>query len=283
MNPRTPENDILVWTDGEVRRGGRARLSALDRGLTTGDGVFETLKVVARTPFALTRHIDRLHRSARALGLPRAKDSELRRATAALTECCEPDRLYRLRVVQTAGEIAADFSRQHVDASLFLILAEMAAWDSPTSLATAPWPRNEQGATSGIKTTSYAENVIALDYAHKEGAEEALLVNTGGFVAEGTGSNVFVVAKGELLTPSLDSGCLAGITRQLVIEWCGAKESAIRPELLEDADEVFITSSTRDVRPVAVVDGRAIPAAPGAVTRRVMRTFRDRSLANPDP
>ena len=101
-------------------------------------------------------------------------------------------------------------------------------WPPSTVLATVPWVRNERSAVAGVKTTSYAENVVALAHAHARGASEALFLNTQGRVCEGTGSNVFAVVDGAILTPPLSSGCLAGVTRDLVIEWCGAEEA--RPD-----------------------------------------------------
>ena len=122
-----------------------------------------------------------------------------------------------------------------------------------------PWTRNERSAVAGLKTTSYAENVVAVEYAHQRGASEGLFANTRGELCEGTGSNVFLVVGGRILTPPLASGCLAGVTRALVIEWCGAEEATLSMSDLAAADEVFLTSSTRDVHPVSALDGRALP------------------------
>jgi len=146
-----------------------------------------------------------------------------------------------------------------------------------------PWPRNERSAVAGLKTTSYAENVVALHEAKRQGAAEALFLDTQGRLSEGTGSNVFVAWNGSLFTPSPASGCLAGITRGLVLEWTGAQEADLDRSVLAEADEVFLTSSTRDVQAVAHVDGRAVPAAPGPLTRAAARAFAERSAADVDP
>ena len=95
-----------------------------------------------------------------------------------------------------------------------------------------PWTRNERSATAGLKTTSYAENVVALAHAKERGGIEAVFANTRGELCEGTGTNVFVVVDGELLTPPLESGCLAGITRELTLEWCRAEGLAVREQAL---------------------------------------------------
>jgi branched-chain amino acid aminotransferase len=156
-------------------------------------------------------------------------------------------------------------------------------WPTTTTLVTVPWPRNEHSAVAGLKTTSYAENVVALAWAHERGASEALLLNTARQVCEGTGSNVFaVLAGGRVVTPPLTSGCLAGVTRELVLEWCGGEEVDLTPEALAAADEVFVTSSTRDVHPVDRVDAMEYPA-PGPVTARVAAEFTRRAGLDPDP
>jgi branched-chain amino acid aminotransferase len=147
-----------------------------------------------------------------------------------------------------------------------------------------PWVRNERAATAGLKTTSYADNVVALLYAHERGAGEAVFGNSRDRLCEGTGSNVFVVLDGELLTPPLSSGCLAGITRELVLEWLPeATEEDLPMSALGEADEAFLTSSTRDVQPIRAVDGRALPAAPGRVTAHVAAVFAKRAGSDWDP
>lgn len=165
--------------------------------------------------------------------------------------------------------------------------AQAAPPASTTAVATVPWTRNERGATAGLKTTSYAENVIALAHAKDKGGTEAIFGNTRGELCEGTGSNIFVVVDGVLRTPLLDSGCLAGITRELAIEWArGAgievREEALPMTVLETADEAFLTSTTRDVQPIHAVDGREL-RAPGPVTMRVQEAFAKASAASFNP
>ena len=133
--------------------------------------------------------------------------------------------------------------------------AALARRPDSTAVHVVPWTRNERAATAGLKTTSYADNVIALAAAHRAGASEALFANTRGELAEGTGSNVFVVIDGVALTPPLASGALAGVTRGLVVEWAAAaglpiREADLPMSVLAEADEVFLTSSTRDVQAV---------------------------------
>jgi branched-chain amino acid aminotransferase len=155
-------------------------------------------------------------------------------------------------------------------------------WPPTTTLVTVPWRRNEHSAVAGLKTTSYAENVVALAYAHERGASEALLLNTAGYVCEGTGSNIFAVIDGGVITPPLTSGCLAGVTRELVLAWCGGVEDDLTPEALSGATEVFVTSSTRDVHPVDRLDELTFPA-PGPVTAAVAAEFVRRAALDADP
>lgn len=273
---------MKIWLDGGLRDVDDARVSVLDHGLTVGDGVFETVKTVDGTPFALTRHIDRLARSARGLGLPEPDADKVREACAAVC-AAEPAPLGRLRITYTAGTAPLGSDRGDGRPTLVVALSAVSRRPDSTAVITVPWTRNERGALAGLKTTSYGENVLALSRAHEHGASEALFANTQGRLCEGTGTNVFVVLDGELHTPPLESGCLAGITRALLVEWAGARETDLPLEVLERAEEVFVTSSLRDVQPVHRLDDRELPGAPGPVTAKVMKIFAERSAADVDP
>ncbi|MCJ7756023.1 MAG: aminotransferase class IV, partial [Thermoanaerobaculales bacterium] len=239
---------MKVWVNGTMSEPDHARISPLDHGFTVGDGVFETCKVTDREPFALTRHLHRLDRSAAGLGL-RTPDHGVVRAGIDELLAAEP-LAGRLRITVTGGPGPLGSDRGDAGTTLTLAVSPESAWELSTSVAVVPWVRNERSAVAGLKTTSYAENVVALDRAHEQDSSEAIFANTVGQLCEGTGSNIFVAVDGELLTPSLESGCLAGITRELVIEWCGAREAALPLEVLRDAQEAFLTSSTRDVQPI---------------------------------
>lgn len=273
---------MTIWLDGALRDADDARVSVFDHGLTVGDGVFETLKAEHGRTFALTRHLERLTRSARGLGLPDPDHDEVRRACAAVLEA-NPHPLGRLRVTYTGGISPLGSDRGDAGPTLIVAFAGSTRRPDTTAVVTVPWVRNERSAVAGLKTTSYAENVVALAAAHRAGASEALFANTVGRLCEGTGSNVFVVLDGELHTPPLASGCLAGITRALVAEWSGAKEADLPFEALEQAEEVFLTSSLRDVQAVVRIDGRELGTAPGPVTAEAMRLFDARSAEDADP
>ncbi|MEU8586180.1 aminodeoxychorismate lyase [Streptomyces sp. NPDC048664] len=273
---------MRIWLDGGLRDGETARVSVFDHGLTVGDGIFETVKVTESRPFALTRHLERLARSARGLGLPDPDLDEVRRACTAVLEA-EPVALGRLRITYTGGHGPLGSDRGDRGPTLMVAVGATTRRPDSTAAVTVPWTRNERGALAGLKTTSYAENVVALARASQQGATEALFANTVGQLCEGTGSNVFVVLGGEIHTPPVASGCLAGITRALTVEWTGAKETDLPLSVLEDADEVFLTSSLRDVQAVHRVDGRALPGAPGSVAAKAMRLFAERSADDLDP
>ncbi|GHE63591.1 4-amino-4-deoxychorismate lyase [Streptomyces spiralis] len=273
---------MKIWLDGGLRDIESARVSVLDHGLTVGDGIFETVKAVDGEPFALTRHLNRLSRSARGLGLPDPDHDEVRRACAAVLEA-NPMPLGRLRITYTGGHGPLGSDRGDHGPTLVVAIGETTRRPDSTAVVTVPWTRNERGALTGLKTTSYAENVVALARAHQHGASEALFGNTVGQLCEGTGSNVFVVLDGEIHTPPLVSGCLAGITRELAIEWTGAKETDLPLDVLQRAEEVFLTSTLRDVQAVHRVDDRELPGTAGPVTAKAMRVFDERSGHDLDP
>ncbi len=274
---------MRTWLNGALVDPAQALVSVYDHGLVVGDGVFETCKVVDGVPFALRRHLERLARSARGLGLAEPPASEVREACEAVLSAPDTPRSARLRITWTSGAAPLGSERGAAGPTLVVAAAPLPDRSGSESVAVAPWPRNERGALSGLKTTSYAENVVALAWAHRQGAGEALLGNTRGELCEGTGSNVFVVFGERLVTPPLPSGALAGVTRALVLEWCAAEEAELPLETLTGASELFLTSTTRDVQPVGRLDGTPLPDAPGPVTREVAAVFARRSAADPEP
>jgi branched-chain amino acid aminotransferase len=147
-----------------------------------------------------------------------------------------------------------------------------------------PWRRNERGALVGLKTISYLENGMGLRYAATHGAEEGIFANTVGSLCEGCGTNIFVVQGGQLVTPPLSAGCLAGVTRGLVLEWVpGIVERDLPIEVLATCEEAFITSTSRDVQPIGSIGGRTLAEAPGSLTAQAMRVFAERAATCPDP
>ena len=282
----TPADQVRVWVNGARVDPAAPSIAALDHGVTVGDGVFETCKVVDGVPFALTRHARRLDRSLAGLGLPPADHGVIDTGIMSVL-AGEPIAYGRLRYSVTAGAGPLGSDRRSSPLTYIVTAAPQDPNPAGARLVVVPWTRNEHGATAGLKTTSYAENVIALAYAMERGGVEALFANTAGNLCECTGSNVFVVVDGEILTPDLASGPLAGVTRELVIEWCRQEGLRVRAEplpmsILERADEVFITSSTKDVLPVHAIDDRQV-VAPGPVTRHAGEIFARLSADRLDP
>ena len=267
--------------NGDLLPDDEARVSVFDHGLVVGDGVFETIKVAGGAPFAMTRHLARLRRSALGLGLPEPDLEAIRDGALAVIAASGGPPLARLRVTVTGGKSPLGSERGDASATAIVAMAEQPLPAAFVDVVTVPWPRNERGALSGLKTTSYGENVRALAYAAERGGE-AIFANTVGELCEGTGTNVFVVRGGRLLTPPLSSGCLAGVTRALVIEWAGAEEEGLPLGALGGAEEAFLSGTTRDVQPIRNVDGVALPAAPGPVTRKAAEIFALRSAESPD-
>jgi len=275
-----------VWINGQVMDAGQARVNALDHGLTVGDGVFETVKVAQGEPFALTRHLRRLATSAQVLELDCPPAAAIWSAVAELSAAAPASPLARLRITVTGGAGPLGSDRGAAEPTLIVALAPASPWPAHIEVVTVPWRRNEHSAVIGAKTTSYAENVVALNAAHRQGAHEALLSNTAGRLCEGTGSNVLVVRDGRLATPPLTSGCLAGITRELFLEWAAADglpvdEIDLDPADLATADDVLLTSTTRDVQQVAAVDGRPVPGS--KLGQAAVELFSRRAAERSDP
>ena len=260
-----------------------ARISVLDHGLTVGDGVFETLKVIEGTPLALTRHLRRLTQSCAVLGLTPPDADVLSGAVAEVIDSeADASRLGRLRITCTAGAGPLASDRGEGPGTVIVALSAMQPWPSTTSAVVVPWVRNERSVITGAKCTSYAENVAALAWAHERGYSEGLFANTVGELCEGTGTNVFVVRGESVLTPPLASGCLAGITRELLLDWGLAQEATLTIDELDSADEVFVTSSTRDVHPVVTL-GERTWAEPGPITRHAAAQYVRRIAQDVDP
>jgi branched-chain amino acid aminotransferase len=275
----------MVWLDGAILDAAEAKVSVLDHGLTVGDGVFETIKLIGGRPFALRRHIERLHRSAQGLGLDvPLVDARLRDAIDDLLAAAPAGEVGRLRVTVTGGVAPPGSGRGTSGPTLIMAVAPLEPWEPDTVAITVPWPRNERSAVAGLKTTSYAENVVALAEARRVGATEAIMANLAGNLCEGTGTNVFLVRRGVLSTPPLLAGCLAGVTRALLLEELpDADEDNLPMAALPEADEVLLTSSTRDVQPLRVLDGRELPGAEGPMAKRAIDAIADLQARDMDP
>jgi len=277
--------DVRVWVNGQRVGPDAPAIAALDHGVTVGDGVFETAKVADGAGFALTRHARRLDRSLAGLGLPPADHTVIRKGIEDVLSGA-PIAFGRLRYSVTGGAGPLGSDRENSALTYIVTAGPQPLPPASGKVVVVPWTRNERSATVGLKTTSYAENVVALAYAKERGGIEAIFANMRGELCEGTGSNVFVVLDGEIVTPPVSAGLLPGITRELVIEWCReegvpVREAALPMSVLAEAEEVFITSSTKDVLPVHAVDDRAL--AIGPVTTLAGEIFARLSRERNDP
>jgi branched-chain amino acid aminotransferase len=276
---------VTLWVDGRIVADDEPVLRAHDHGLVVGDGVFETCKVVDGRPFALTRHLRRLRASADGLGLKLDEDAIRAGVDAVLAD--RPARA-RLRITVTGGPSPYGSDRGDAPATVLIATGELHDWPAIAEVVIVPWTRNERSATCGLKTISYADNVVALRYARARGAAEAIFANTRGELCEGTGSNVVLEQDGALLTPPTSSGCLAGITRELLLEWCRdegirIEETAVPVDELRRTGEAFLVSTTRDVQPIGSVDGLALAHAPGPLTQKAAEVFARRAAEQHDP
>jgi branched-chain amino acid aminotransferase len=273
----TEQDAGWVWVDGTLVAGSVARISPFDHGLLVGDGVFETVRVYGGEPFAWTRHLDRLAHSASGLGLEVPDRDELHAAACSVLAANGHGEA-RLRVTVTGGVAPLGSERGRGGPTVVVASSALRAWPDSVRVVVVPWVRNERGATAGLKTTSYAENVRALAFAHERGASEAIFANTRDELCEATGSNVFVVRDGRVATPPGSSGCLLGVTRALVLELAAAAgmvvdEAPLSLDALRQADEAFLTSTTREVQPISHVDDRAVPSVPGPVAATLGTAF----------
>jgi branched-chain amino acid aminotransferase len=281
--PPTIAAPMVMWVNGRLVAPDEPVLRADDHALV-GDGAFEAIKVVDAEPFALTRHLARLRRSLEPLGID-LDDDAVERAVAELM--ATPQARVSpswLRITVTGGSAPMGTGSLGARPTIVAAVAPMAPWPPTTRVVIAPWRRNEHGATTGLKTISYADNVIAYRYAHAEGADEAVFANTAGQLCEGTGSNVVVALDGRLVTPSLAAGCLAGVTRELLLEWMPEIEEADVPvAALAEAPEAFLTSTSRNVHPIRSVGAIELGAAPGPLTRQAIEVWERNASHDIDP
>ena len=274
-----------VWLEGRLLPAAEARLAFDDAGFLLGDGLFETMRIYHGRVLDLDRHLARLGRSARAfrLALPAAEtlargvDELIQRNRCAAGFC---------RLTVSRGRRPPGAGLPFCEHPTVLIhtgpLPRHAAEGKPTRLATATVRIDPASPLAGHKTTSFLPHLWARQEAADRGADEALLLDLVGRPVECATANLFAVRSGQVVTPPLAAGCLPGIVRSVVLELCSrldipAIEEFITLEELRSAEEVFITSSLREVAPVAEVEGARLALAPGPVTCRLIEAYRARA------
>jgi branched-chain amino acid aminotransferase len=232
-------------------------------GLLAGWGVFSTLRVARGIPFAFERHWARMTRDAATLGVPFPDDPE--RVRAALGKLIEANQVreatLRIVVVRNRGGIWEGPSDRPFD--LIALTTTVKEWGSGVKLGIHEQARHAASRFRGVKMTSWAINLTILEEAQRRGLDEVLLLNERGELSECTSANVFVAQGSEVLTPPLDSGCLPGVTREILLDTVRVpgitvREKTLFPADLERADGVFITSTTRNLLPVDSIEGRPV-------------------------
>jgi branched-chain amino acid aminotransferase len=252
---------MKVWLNGDLLDADKAHISPFDRGFLLGEGVFETFRSYgSRVPTA-REHLERLGSGCDALGLRVPATDEL--VTAVITLLRENElRDARIRITVTAA------------ANLVTALS-LEPWPETATAVLAPWPHNEKSPLAGVKTTSRADTVVGLAHARSQGADEAIFLNLAGNLCEAATANMFVVRKNRVETPPLSAGCLPGITRRHVLAVCEemgteAAETDLSLDAVAQADEMFLTSSTRGIQPLVAWPGQS-GKRPGSITLRLQQ------------
>jgi branched-chain amino acid aminotransferase len=275
---------VIAYVDGEWTPAEEARIPVLDHGLLYGDGVFEGIRIYAGRPFLLDAHIDRLAASARAivLELPAERVSIAALCHEAAQRAGLDDGYLRLIVTRGAGALGVS-PHTCARASLIVIAAPLTLYPPEryrdgVRLVTSSLRRSASDALPPqVKSLNYLTSVLASIEARRQGADEAVLLNAQGLIAECTAGNLFLVSRGRVLTPAVASGALAGITRALVMrllceQGMESVEAALTPADAWTADELFLTGTGAEIVPVCEIDGRPLPAA-RPVTERVRTAF----------
>lgn len=285
----------LANVNGAVTPIDRACIPAIDHGFLYGDGVYETIRTYERRPFSLSGHLERLERSAAAIRLvlpwSREEVGSAVAGTLASARASEPlfDGEFAIRIMVTRGTGPLGYDPELCPRPSLVVLVtrlrETTEQEREVGVPAviASIRRNPiEALDPRIKSSNLLNNILAAQQARDAGAVEAILFSMSGFLAEGTLSNVFFVKDGRVMTPSIDCGILSGITREILLDILDkdGRPAAIgcyQREELASADEIFLTSTTREILPVATLDGRAVGAGGrGPVTQRLQALFRHR-------
>jgi len=279
-------NELLVYIDGQYYPKSQAKISVFDHGLLYGDGVFEGIRAYKGVVFKLKEHIDRLYRSAHVITLkiPLTKEEMLQAVIETLRKNNLKDSYIRLVVTRGEGDLGLD-PRKCPKATIIIItdtisLHEKGAKENGITTMFSWVRRNPVDATSHeIKSLNYLNSVLAKIEANANGVDEALCLESNGYIAEGVGENVFIAKNGELLTPPTSTGALAGITAEVItqlIAKLGLKLTVtnLTPFMMFTADEAFFTGTAIEMVPIREVNKRQIGTGkPGPITKKLMAEF----------
>lgn len=277
----------IIYLNGTLVPAQEAKISPFDRGLLYGYGLFETMRSYNGRVFRLDRHLARLKRSAWVLAL--ASELEAYDLEQAIYKTLEANQLKdaRIRLTVSAGLGDRGLAPPNLGPITVMVSAQKLSLPSTQvyrrgiRAAIVSTRRNSLSPLSQIKATNYLDSFVALSQAVALGAEDAILLNERGFIAECSTSNIFLVAEGILTTPSVESGILPGITREAVLELARdlgieAVEREIPEADLFQAEEAFLTTSVREVVPITSVNGKPVGSGkPGTVTKRLMAAYKE--------
>ncbi len=277
---------LKIYLDGKLVEKADAVVSVFDHGLLYGDGVFEGIRSYDGLVFKLSEHLDRLYESSHTLRLvvPLKKEALQNAVIETLKANGLKDAYIRLVVTRGVGDLGLD-PRKCAKATIFIITDKITLYpreyyEKGLTLATVPTVRNHPEALNPqLKTLNYLNNILAKIEATNAGVDEAILLNSQGYVTECTGENIFTVKGKTLCTPPAYVGILRGITRQSVMDIAGSmgykviEEPFTRHELYI-AEEVFLTGTAAEIVPIAKIDNRVIgEGRPGPVTKKFMDEF----------
>ena len=277
----------LVYLNGDLIPVSRAKLSPFDHGFLYGYGLFETMRSYNGKIFRLDRHLARLQQSAKTLNLAsKLAAFNLEKACYAVMEA---NKLVEARIRLTVSAGAGDITPNPAtckDITVFIVARKLVPpppekYQNGFKTILSSWRRNSQSPLSAIKSTSCLENILARQEARVAGADEAIILNERGFVAEGSSSNVFLIRDKKLITPSLESGALPGITREAVLELAqsfGIEAIKREVEIIEllEADEAFLTNSIIEIMPLTCLDNKPIGTGkPEILTQKLMSAYRE--------
>jgi branched-chain amino acid aminotransferase len=279
-------NNYKIYINGKLFDRSEAKVSVYDHGLLYGDGVFEGLRIYNGKVFRIHEHLDRLYESARhiALEIPIAKPELLKAVEHTMQANKKRNGYIRLVVTRGAGGLGLD-PRKCTDPQVIIIVDDISMYpqelyENGMEIITAATIRTHPNAVNPrIKSLNYLNNILAKLEAIRAGCMEALMLNHKGEICECTGDNVFLVKRGTLKTPSLDSGILEGVTRNSIIEIARGLDIPVQETVLTrhdiyTADECFLTGTAAEVIPVVKCDGRVIGnAKPGPITRQLREGF----------
>jgi branched-chain amino acid aminotransferase len=271
--------DSLIYHNDRIIPLTEARLSPGQMGLLMGWGVFTTLRIYNGVPFAFDRHWERMVRDSERLGIAlEYREKAVHEAIVKLAAANHrPEGAARLSFIKNQGGLWADAPGLPAT-DLLIFTRELSAWPASHKLLLVPNAIFSIAKLAGAKMLSWVQNAGTLERVHREGFDDALLLNEQGHLAECTSANVFVVRGGEVFTPPLHSGCLPGITREALLEVIPAAgyrlhEQDLTPADLDSAEEVFISSTTREVAGVGSIQPNWKYPAPGKVTQQLAVAF----------